>query len=72
MTDADEDKLAQARRRVAAAKRIIALQQELVEEIEGSGGDVLLAQSVLDSFMKALATFEDELTSLLGTLKSRE
>ena len=63
--------LAKARQHVEGGKRIIAAQESLLAEIAARGGDVTVAQSVLDSFRRTQAIFEEELRRLSNDARTR-
>jgi hypothetical protein len=62
--DSKSIELAQARQHVESGRRIVAAQESLVAEIAARGGNVAFAQSLLDSFRRTQAIFEDDLRRL--------
>jgi hypothetical protein len=65
MSDPKKDnKLARGQQHVEGGKRIIAAQQQLIEEIKTEGRDTTEAQSMLDSFRRTQAMFEDDVRDL--------
>ena len=58
---AAETKLAQAARHVATGRRVVAQQHALIARLEAAGRDTFLSKSLLDSFLRSLANFEDDL-----------
>jgi hypothetical protein len=59
-----ETRVAQARRHVENGRRIIAAQEALIQQTRARGGDTTLAQSLLDSFKRSQAVFEDDLRQI--------
>jgi hypothetical protein len=59
-----ESKLAQAFRRVAKARQIVAWQCEIIAKRRAAGLDTTLAERSLHLFAKSLAIFEEDLLAI--------
>lgn len=62
----DNPQIERARHHVEGGKRIIAAQERLIAEMKAKGEDTTIAESLLDSFRRTQASFEDGLRRLLG------
>jgi nicotinate-nucleotide pyrophosphorylase len=58
------DRLIEAARHVSDGKRIVARQQALVTRLKACGSSTLVAEQTLQTFLRSLAIFEDDLRQL--------
>jgi hypothetical protein len=67
-----ESKVEMAFRHVVQGRRIVAHQRQLVEWLALNGRDTTSAEQILDSFVRTLAIFEDDLTRLSAQESKRD
>jgi hypothetical protein len=67
-----ESKVEMAFRHVVQGRRIVARQRQLVEWLALNGRDTTSAEQILDSFVRTLAIFEDDLTRLSAQESKRD
>jgi|AmaraimetFIIA100_FD_contig_31_58404056_length_942_multi_6_in_0_out_0_2 hypothetical protein len=68
MTD-PEPRLDKAKRRVLEARRIVERQKNLIERNKQLGLDSTESQTLLRTFERSLATFEDDLARVIARTK---
>jgi hypothetical protein len=67
-----ESKVEMAFRHVVQGRRIVARQRQLVEWLALNGRETTKAEQILDSFVRTLAIFEDDLTRLSAQESKRD